>query len=75
MRHKLKMSFHNHDEEIIRRLNSRRGDKLDKKAVCTKDEKVKDAILKAKWPKEGMTKGEKLKFLENLTDDLMDGED
>lgn len=69
------MSFHNHDEEIIRRLNSRKGDKLHKKAVCAKDEKVKDAIVKAKWPKEGMTKEEKLKFLENLTDDLMDGED
>lgn len=65
------MSFHNHDEEIIKRLNSRRGDQLDKKAADAKDEKVKDAILKAKWPREGMTREEKLKFLENLTDDLM----
>jgi len=69
------MSFHNHDEEFIRRLNNRRGYKLDKKIADAKDEKVRDAILKAKWPKEGMTKEEKLKFLETLTDDLMDGED
>ncbi len=69
------MSFHNHDEEIIKGLKSRTGNKLDKKAAHDKDEKLKDAILKAKWPKEGMTREEKLKFLELLTDDLADLED
>jgi len=68
------MSFHNHDEEIIKRLNSRKGYKLDKKAAQAKDEKVRDAILKVEWPREGMTREEKLKYLENLTDDLMEDE-
>jgi len=72
MRLQIKMSFHNHDEEFIKRLNNRRGDKIDKKVADTKDEEVKKAILEVKWPKENMTKEEKLKFLELLTDDLMD---
>lgn len=59
------MSAHNHDEEFIKQTV---GKKLQKKADNLKDEKVKNALLKADIS--GLTSGEAKAKLKNIVDEI-----
>lgn len=63
------MSAHNHDEEIIRRMNqdSKTAKALRKKADKRLNDTIVDAVLKIDI--KGLTKEEALKKLENAIDD------
>jgi len=61
------MSAHNHDEEFIKQTVGRR---LQKKADEIKDEKIRNALLKANIS--GLSKDEANTKLKNIIDDIFD---
>lgn len=62
------MSAHNHDEEIIKRFGTKTAKALQEKADYLKDEKVKDALLKADIS--GLSKDEAKAKLKNIVDEI-----
>ena len=62
------MSAHNHDEELIEQTIV--GKKLQKKADDMKDEKLKNAILKADI--KGLSRDAAMKKLTNIVNEILE---
>lgn len=63
------MSAHNHDEEIMKRFGTKTAKALQKKADDLKDEKVKNALMKADIS--GLSRNEAKAKLNNIVDKIL----
>lgn len=63
------MSAHNHDEEIIKRFGTKTAKALQQKADDLKDEKVKNALIKADIS--GLSRDEARAKLKNIVDEIL----